>query len=381
MPETNTTRVGRAWLTLGLNMTAFVAAAALVGCASPEALSGASASAAGSADEVMTSTVMSGAEVSRQDLRKLAIDRLRQAAASNDAELRAHTMEALSSSPAVGEPFFAAGLRDENAAVRTVAAMVVGRTGLRSQVAAVEPLLSDPSPYVRSAAIYAMQSLGRDNVDPTPLATTLIESPDPRLVAHAAFLLGELGNPSAVSMLRAASARPMTSAPRPTVAIMRLQIAEALAKLGVAEEVQTLHAALYPSSPNELERAVLAAQALGELGNRNSLPDLVNLVANVDVENRPIPESELMPPELRLTAAEAAGKLGRRDGGWVAMEYLDPGHRASGRSDVRALAARTLGEMRGPGVRRSLAMLLTDQSLRVQVAAGAASLRYLEGPR
>src|SRR5258705_369680 len=74
--------------------------------------------------------------------------------------------------PARLEPLIRDALADENLAVRSVAAMMVGRARFTSALSQVEPLLRDTSPMVRASALYALSRCGR-KVDLTPLAGLL----------------------------------------------------------------------------------------------------------------------------------------------------------------------------------------------------------------
>jgi HEAT repeat protein len=137
-------------------------------------------------------------------------------------------------------------------------------------------------------------------------------------------------------------------------------------KLGWKEGVQPLRAALYPSSPEEIEAAILAAQIIGEVRDRGSVPELVNRVEDrVSGSNR-----YLMPPELRLAAAASLAKMGYTDGRYVAMEHI------TASDDVlRSQAALTLGHTGAQGDLPILdAMMRDDPSPLVRLASASALL-------
>ena len=81
--------------------------------------------------------------------------------------------------------------------------MTIGELRLTHRAADVEILLADPSDSVRAAAIYAMHACGRP-VDRTPLAA-MLTAPDPEVRGNVIWILGKMGDPSALPMLQEAS--------------------------------------------------------------------------------------------------------------------------------------------------------------------------------
>lgn len=301
--------------------------------------------------------------VTLSELRERSIQRLLDLSASSDPQVRANAIEGLDPAPARLEPIVALAVLDENIGVRTTALIVAGRHKIQAALSQAQNSTSDPSPFVRAAALYALKRLGQ-SPDLTPLASILLEDPEPRVRAHAAFLLGEIGEDSALPLLRQAATRPMPRASEATLTIMRLQIAEAMIKLGDDGQLDTLHAALFPSRPEDLESAALAAQILGEVGARRAVPDLINLALAKD------DSGNAMPAEVRLAAARSVAMLGRRDGDFIAAEYA-----SSDRPEIRAQVAMVLGDTADRNEIDSLAAMLEDPEPRVQVAAAAALLR------
>lgn len=298
--------------------------------------------------------------IERSTLRERALAILEEAATSENALLRANALEALHTAPTRIERFVRAGLADENLGVRYTAAMTVGELELRGLTPFIQPLRDDPSPSVEGAAIFALRRLGRD-VNPTPLAA-LLRHQDVNVRARGAFILGELGDPSAIPMLKDAAKSSAPLARRVEDRILRLQIAEALVKLGEAEAVETVRAALYPSRPEDLEVAALAVQIIGEVGDRRSIDQLVYLTARTDEQR--------MPAEVRLAAAAALAKLGNPRGDFIADEYRDDSLPA-----IRAQAALVYGETAGSEGLQALADMLDDESPLVRVAAAAGVLK------
>lgn len=321
---------------------------------------------AGGDDELAQAAARFHDPIARSALRERALERLEQFGHDPDPTLRAHAIEALVAAPARLEPIVAVALRDEVPAVRTVAAMAVGRAQLARLTHAVRPLLQDHSPFVRAAAIYALRRLGAD-VDPTPLASILLTDPSPQVRAHVAYILGELGEPSAIGLLRQAARDPMPRAPVAQVRLLQLQIAEAMVKLGDDSQVQTIRAALYPARPDELEATALAVQIIGHVQDHGATDQLIYLSAYRNEFGQP------MPAEVRLGVAESLARLGLRRGSFIADEYAD-----SELPLVRAQAAMVYGQIGGAEALARLERMLEDPSAQVQVAASAGVLQALQ---
>jgi len=294
------------------------------------------------------------------------IEEMNTASRSDLPELRANAIEALMPWPDQVRIAIARGLDDDNLGVRTVALVAMGNTKNADFAEAARRLLADESPYVRAAAIYALAEVGAD-VDRTPLATMLLEDPSPQVRSHAAVLLGLLEDPSASPLLREAAAARMPMAGEIEVSLMRLQIAEALVRVGDRDQIQVIRAALYPSRPGDLEATALAAQILGEVGDRGSIDELISLVDRRDEQGNP------MPIEVRLVAVRSLAGLGNTRGAFVAREALE-----SDRGVVKAQAALVLGDAGGLEDVPALAGLLRDESPRVRLAAAAGLARILD---
>lgn len=310
-----------------------------------------------------TPTVAEPTPVAISTLREAAIAKVNQLSRSDLPNVRANAVEAAGLSSRRLTSVIEAGLRDPNPGVRTVAATVVGREKLAKIAPAAYALRNDISSYARASAIFAAQ---RNSLNPdlSPLGTILTESPTTRERAHAAVLLGDLGDRSALPMLRQAASRRVQRASALDNRLMELQVAEAMVKLGDEEQVQTIRAALYPSRPEELEAAALAAQILGTLGDKGSAGQLVQMAGPAGK-----PASELMPAEIRLAAVTALARMGYRDGQYVADQYA-----ADPNPALRAQAAYAYGQIRTPGSLARLGQLLEDPSPTVAISAAAGIL-------
>ncbi len=305
--------------------------------------------------------------VDQSQLRERALHTLAAASMSRAAEQRANAIEALLSVPTRLEPVVRRGLADENLAVRAIAATAVGKARLRSSVDFVRPLLTDEAPMVRMGAIYALARCG-EPVDQSPLAGFL-RNPDLLVRAQAAFILGEIANSTALPMLRDAARQSSPRADPLQARLMYLQMAEAMIKLGDENAIHEIRAALYPARPEDLEATALAAQILGQVKDRGSQSQLMNLVAVVD------PRAGRMPPEIRLASAQSLAGMGWPRAAEVAAEHI-----ASPSGPVRAQSALVLGATGQRENLPALSSLLADPEPMVAISAAAAVLKITDGP-
>lgn len=320
--------------------------------------------------------------VIRSQVRESAIEGLLAYSLSENALLRANAIEAVSAAVQRAVPIVRAGLADENAGVRFSAAMVAGENRLQDTAPQLRSLLSDSDPRVRFASIYALHALEQP-IDLTPLADAMYND-SPEVRATAAFVLGEIGEPSAIPVLTEFASRPLppeVSRTKPTTqAILRLQVAEALLKLGHEDVRHVVHAALYPRDREGYEAAALAAQILGDLGDATSIAQLVSVVersagqteADRNADAREV--EFLNPPELRLAAATALARMGEFGGVYVADQYL--GHESPA---IRAQCAFLYGAAGRDLDLLKLEAMLTDPNPLVRVSAMAGIVTITEG--
>ena len=298
-------------------------------------------------------------------LRQTAIDQLMSMTADDAPEIRANAIEALSTIKAQVEPIVAIALTDPNPGVRSVATMVAGREYLISLAPSIRALLTDSSPFVRASAMYTLDSFGED-IDISELSVLLLEDKNPRVRAHAAFILGELGEASAIPLLENALRQPVPNASSIEKKLYRLQLAEALIKLGNEQSIDAIRAALYPSRPDELEATALAVQIIGQVRDETSIDQLIYLSD---------PNSDTpMPAEVRLGVAQALARMGHKEGAFVADKFMD-----SEIDTIRAQAAAVYGITQGRSNLGKLEiMMLNDPSQLTRVAAAGAIIRYTE---
>lgn len=304
--------------------------------------------------------------VAVSELRERAMDELATLVRAPVPEVRANAIEGMLTTPSRLEPFIPAALKDENQGVRSTAALMVGEARLESLAAAVRPLLNDPSPFVRASAVYALAKNGQA-VDQTPLAEILLADPSPRARAHAAFLIGKLGESSARGLLHDAVQATIPRADAAVVKSFRLQVSEALVRLGDESQIEPIRAALYPSQPEDLELTALATQIIGELRDKGSASELLILTARETGGRK-------MPAEIRLGAAASMAKLGNKRGSFIADEFLNSPNPA-----LRAQAAFVYGETGRRENMAKLAQLLEDPESRVRVTAAAAIVKATSG--
>jgi HEAT repeat protein len=301
--------------------------------------------------------------IAASQLREKAFDMLGTFTKDADPQVRANALEAMAQTPQRLASYLGPALVDSNAGVRATAAMLIGKLKLADLAPATRPLLTDPEPFVKLGAIYALSRCGLE-VDESPLAAMLLGDYPGRVKAQVALVLGELGEPSASGLLRDA-ARTISQKEFPAEARMCLvQISEALVKLGDASQLDRIRAALYPSRPEDLEITALAVQILGQLKDKGAMDELIYLTAYKDKQgNR-------MPAEIRLGAAAALARLGLDKGTFVADEYM-----ANEIPAVRAQAAFVYGEIGLPKNLGKLDKLMSDPAGTVRVAAAGAVLK------
>lgn len=299
--------------------------------------------------------------VSKSALRERALTLLQSMATGGSPEERSNALEALSATPARLSGVVEPALTDESPGLRAVAAMVVGKSRYEGAGELLMPLAKDQSWMVRSAGIYALKRTGKP-VDPTALATMLTDRA-PRIRAQAAFILGELGEPSALGPLREAARENLSRANAAEARIMELQIAEARVKLGDESALADIRTALFPARSEDLEATALACQIVGQVKDQASVNQLINLTKQKDDAGAP------MPAEIRLAAAGALAKMGRqpRNASAIGREYV-----SNSTDAVRAQAAYVLGESGDLDALPMLEQLLADQVGRVRVSAAAA---------
>ena len=283
-----------------------------------------------------------------------------------DPQMRAHAYEALVQEPELLDSVVERGLLDENYGVRSIAAMAVGKAQLSGHTDTLRVLASDESPFVSASAIYALVRTGED-VNRGPLADDLLQDRQPELRSHAAFLLGEIGDPSALPLLLDAAHRSMPRSSSAQIRLSDLQLSEAMVKLGNADQLEPLRAALFPAQPSDLEATALAVQILGEVGDESSRGTLAQLAEMKG------PTGESMPGEVLLSIAITMAKLGDMNGWYLADRFWE-----SDRIVLRADSAAVYGWTARDEDLAKLELMLSDPVGVVRVSAASALVRRLK---
>ncbi|MFG0256844.1 MAG: HEAT repeat domain-containing protein [Phycisphaerales bacterium JB043] len=313
----------------------------------------------------------SGRQASRADaptMRTFALDLLERASQSATPLFRANALEGLAGHHPESDRLVLDALDDPNLGVRFTAALLAGQQQIPQSVTFLESMLYDESEVVRCAAAGALAMLGHES-NMQSIARVLFNGSS-RERAQAAFVLGEIGDPSAVPMLLDAAERPLSRSSVIEEKILRLQIAEALVKLGHESSIEPVRASLFPSRQQELELAVLAIQIIGQVEDRRSIDQLVYMAER---NGEPGSGEEPLPAEIRLACASSLALLGLPRGAFIALEYVDHDIPA-----IRAQAAYTLGVIGDPEHAPRLAKMVDDPNGVVSISAASALVRVLE---
>jgi HEAT repeat protein len=304
-----------------------------------------------------------GGRVQSSILRERAINVVEESFRSEIAEVRANAVQGASFVPQRLKAIIDAGLTDASPGVRGVAALAIGRAGLKGYETSLRTLRNDPEPLVQVSALFALLKTGAE-VDRSPLAWYLLDHPNPWVKRQAADSLGQLNDRSALPLLRDAARAKYPSLAPEQVKILQLLIAEAMIRLGDDTPRQALRAALYPSRPEELEAAALAVTIIGEVQDREATSQLVYLSQYRDRTG------QQYPAEVRLAVAFSLARLGLPQGAFIADEYV-----TSLSAAVRAQCALVYAVTKGPDNLEKLDRLLSDPDPIVRSTAAVGVLR------
>ncbi|MCC7192091.1 MAG: HEAT repeat domain-containing protein [Phycisphaeraceae bacterium] len=296
----------------------------------------------------------SGSSATQPSLRELhdkAVEQVLASSQSSDPFLRANAIEAAQNLPDRVVPLVQLGLNDPHGVPRFAALVTVGKLRLRSLALDLSRFDNDPSPSIRAAALYARRANGQ-KVDFNPMRDFLVAQ-EPEVRGNAAMLLGILGDKSAVPLIKELSKVPMPRASPTKAAIVRIQQAEALVRLGDDASLAPLRAGVYSQFD---EVRVLSTQLIGRVNDKAMQWAMLNLLKDP-------------PIELQLAAAEALARFGHNNGLDVALTAA-----SSELPTARGQAALTLGLFNDPRATSALANLLNDPEEGVRVAAAAAIL-------
>lgn len=314
--------------------------------------------------------------------------------------VRLAALEAAEYAPDAAYDLARNGMTDENPAVRFAALVTVGKLRLKSLSDAAMDLMRDENASVRAAAIFAAKRCGKP-VDLSPLGS-MLGSSRASTRANAAMLIGQLGEPQALEMLREMASQPMPRVSPPERTWVRLQFAEAIIRLDPndAEVLSTIRAAVYSNlddvrvlaililgeigdksvrgglahiaeRPNPIQVKIAAAQALAMMGDRLAEQRLLeisrysadklrkDLKDYLDVLDEAYPSDQLQGPEVRA----------------IRQLLDDPQAQIRAAAEVRAQAARGLGYVSSGASAKRLGEMMDERDPIVQAAAAAAVLR------
>jgi HEAT repeat protein len=275
------------------------------------------------------------------------------ALSSKDEVLRAHALETLKDIHLTDTNHrVVMALTDSSYLVRKAAAFAAGELKITEAQSHLLPLLSAPNTLnpddatsaaqVRLAAIFALFRLG-DSTNAHDLEQTAMD-PRPQVRGDTAFVLGMLGEPSALPILQEMLRHDADGN-------VRLQAAEAMWKLGDEKGEEALIAATVSAYASDQAVALLA---LAQPHDQRVLGNIEGFLAT-DY------------PEVSLVAARAAGMLGSQDGYGVALVGAD-----SKDPRQRSLAALAFGAIGRRDAQPILSKLLHDSDPDVRLAAADA---------
>lgn len=284
-------------------------------------------------------------------LQQRAADQLAVAFASVDPISRAQSLEASSRTKdtnAIDKVL--RGLDDSEGLVRFAAALCAGDLKLVGAREALERRAEDEFPSVRVAVRYALHRIG--DTSRTRQLEGLSQHNDPRVRANVALVIGLLGEPTGVRIVR-----PML---RDLDASVRLAAAEALWSLRDEQGLRNLVAGTISRFPDE---QIVCTLALAKPRDPDVKEFIVGKLA-IDSDNGQYLERQ-------LAAARALGMLNDDAGFGVAIAAT-----TSNEPRQREMAAWALGAIGRPDAQTPLAKLLDDPQAEVKLAA-ATALREL----
>jgi len=275
-----------------------------------------------------------------------------QALRSPDPLIRSHGLEAIRDAGATRyNPDIVQALSDSDSRVRFAAALAVGELKLSEAHAKLLSMAEDPSINVRVAVRFALHRLGDTRLS-HDLETYAAWTADARVRGNTAMVLGMLGEPSGVKLLKVLR----TDAEVPDGVAVRQEASEALWRLGDEDGLKDLVAMTLSKYPDD--------RIIGYLGL--AMPRDTTIRQHV----RAGLVSEKDWPEVPLAAARAMGMLGSDEGYVIAQEGA-----ASSDARQRALAALAFGAIGRSDSQEILRKLLADPDDKVRISAATAILQ------
>jgi HEAT repeat protein len=288
-----------------------------------------------------------------------AVQQILVSAKSQDPILRANALEAAEALPNRLGPLVQQALMDQSSVVRYAALLTIGKLKLSGVAANARQYINDPNESVRAAAIFALsRNFGTQGgngfaVDISPMAGLLMSN-NPTTRGNVAYLMGLMGDDTAIPLLKAAARMRLPTAPQAREVLIRVQIAEAIYRLGETEVLDSIRAGMFSQFD---EVRILSVQILGRIYDRQWEPAIENALKKD-------------PIELKLASAGTLGRFGNRKGLDIILDAAQ-----SQSVLLRSQAAICLGMFRNePTATQMLIGMLTDQSEPVRLAAAAGLL-------
>jgi HEAT repeat protein len=290
-----------------------------------------------------------------QKLRDAANHELSVALLASDPLTRVHALEGIGDTDGISHRAeIINALRDPDAHVRFAAALAAGELKLPEAHDQLVAMAEEESVNVHVAVRYALHRLGDTHLSHE--LERLAADPNPLVRGNTAFVLGMLGEPSALKILR--SLRDDPEAP------VRQQASEAMWRLGDEQGMTDLISMSLSKHPDD---QMIALIGLAMPRNTRVRQHIKTALFGEQHAEKDHEEWLLAVP---LVAARALGMLGWDDGyGWALKGAV------SSDPQLRTLAALAIGAIGRSDSQDILKGLLADKDAGVQIAAATAILQ------
>jgi HEAT repeat protein len=297
------------------------------------------------------------------ELRQQARSEILATAKSNQPIIRTHAIESIRLAlpkDADARAILIEGLFDSSWIVRFASAMAAGELRVKEAKPRLDEMVNDPNRNVKVAVRFALHRLGdvRHSHDFEKTA----QDPSARVRSNTALALGLLEEPSALNVLRSMQRDPDRN--------VRLQVAEAMWRLGSQQGYETLVAASISKYVDDQMVVFLAMAGPRDTRARNAIR-----AGLTQYTRSATPETKLLLQQVELVAARALGQLGSDEGYGVALKATENPDKRQ-----RALAALALGAIGRSDAQAALANLLKDQDTDVRLSAATAVLQLKPPP-
>lgn len=307
-----------------------------------------------------------GVELTAEEKSRLeerSIDFLTRASQGDDPIVRANAIESLVKfAPEQSRPQFLAAADADLPVVRYAGLLALGQIRDHKSLGPIRRRLVDQDARVRMAAAFAAYRCGDVNTAGPILDSALRDNPDEKVRGEAAWLIGRLGDTTALSRLRKVADRDPSG----------LVVTYAQSAMALLGDQAMLDRLVEYTLKSDVETRLIALQTLVETPEPRTRKALTYRLNDT---------SDYL--ATRLLAARALGATGDGSGYKLAYQSLDfkngdPVEVMRVRS-MAALALGAIGDGKALGALRSVAEDATDP--RTQVAACDAILQIVRAPR